>query len=354
MLISILMIIVGFILLIKGADFLVDGASGVAKKFKIPEMIIGLTIVAMGTSMPELMVSLSSALEGHSDISLGNVIGSNLANILLILGICAWMKKINIPKATRRIENPLSLIITIILFALCLNAGSVKNISQGEGILLLLLFAAFLIYLFVSAKKSKDNENLEVITKVEEGNEVTQNISTNIENKEQEKETVDKDKIVLNRNTIRTFILDIIKIGVGILGLKYGADFVIDHAVNVATIMGISEKIIGVTIIAVGTSLPELVASVTAVMKGENNMAVGNIVGSNIFNILLILGISSSICPINYSESYNFDMVYLIIASALLAIFPYIGKSTRALDRVEGIIFFLMYVGYIATLIFLR
>ena len=126
------------------------------------------------------------------------------------------------------------------------------------------------------------------------------------------------------------------------MGLKYGADFVIDHAVNVATIMGISEKIIGVTIIAVGTSLPELVASVTAVMKGENNMAVGNIVGSNIFNILLILGISSSICPINYSESYNFDMVYLIIASALLAIFPYIGKSTRALDRVEGIIFFLI------------
>lgn len=353
MLISVLMIIVGFVLLIKGADFLVDGASGVAKKFKIPEMIIGLTIVAMGTSMPELMVSLSSALEGHSDISLGNVIGSNLANILLILGICAWMKKINIPKATRRIENPLSLIITIILFALCLNGGSVKNISQGEGILLLLLFVVFLIYLFVSAKKSKDNENVEVITKIEEGNEVTQNIS-NIENKEQEKETVDKDNIVLSRNTIRTFILDVIKIGVGILGLKYGADFVVDHAVNVATIMGISEKIIGVTIIAVGTSLPELVASVTAVMKGENNMAVGNIVGSNIFNILLILGISSSICPINYSESYNFDMVFLIIASALLAIFPYIGKSTRALDRVEGIIFFLMYVGYIVTLIFLR
>jgi len=354
MLISILMIIVGFILLIKGADFLVDGASGVAKKFKIPEMIIGLTIVAMGTSMPELMVSLSSALEGHSDISLGNVIGSNLANILLILGICAWMKKINIPKATRRIENPLSLIITIILFALCLNGGSMKNISQGEGILLLLLFVAFLIYLFVSAKKSKDNENVAVITnKVEDSNEVAEN-NLDSENKEQQKDKLDKDKIVLNRNTIRTFILDIIKIGLGIFGLKYGADFVVDHAVNVATIMGISEKIIGVTIIAVGTSLPELVASVTAVMKGENNMAVGNIVGSNIFNILLILGVSSSICPINYSESYNFDMIYLIIASAFLAIFPYVGKSTRALDRAEGIIFFLMYVGYISTIIFLR
>jgi len=353
MLISILMIIVGFILLIKGADFLVDGASGVAKKFKIPEMIIGLTIVAMGTSMPELMVSLSSALEGHSDISLGNVIGSNLANILLILGICAWMKKINIPKATRRIENPLSLIITIILFALCLNGGSVKNISQSEGIFLLLLFVAFLIYLFVNAKKSKENESVEVISKVNENKEDIKN-NSHSENKEQEKEVLDNDKIVLSRNTIRTFILDIIKIGVGIFGLKYGADFVVDHAVNVATIMGISEKIIGVTIIAVGTSLPELVASVTAVMKGENNMAVGNIVGSNIFNILLILGVSSSICPINYSESYNFDMIYLITASALLAIFPYVGKSTRALDRAEGIIFFLMYVGYITTLIFLR
>ena len=353
MLISILMIVVGFILLIKGADFLVDGASGVAKKFRIPEMIIGLTIVAMGTSMPELMVSLSSALEGHSDISLGNVIGSNLANILLILGICAWMKKINIPKATRRIENPLSLIITIILFALCINGGSLKIITQVEGSFLLLLFVAFLIYLFISAKKSKDKENMEIISKVEEKGDIIEEASSN-QNIEQQKGTLDKDKIILSRNTIRTFILDIIKIGIGIFGLKYGADFVVDHAVNVATIMGISEKIIGVTIIAVGTSLPELVASVTAVMKGENNMAVGNIVGSNIFNILLILGVSSSICPINYSESYNFDMIYLIIATTLLAVFPYIGKSTRTLDRAEGIIFFLMYVGYLATLIFLR
>jgi len=325
MIVSILLIIVGFIFLIKGADFLVDGSSAVAKRFRISEMVIGLTIIAMGTSMPELMVSLTSALEGHSDIALGNVVGSNLANILLILGICALMKNINIPKETRRIENPLCLIITIILFVLCLNGGAVKVISQKEGIFLLLLFVAYLIYLFVNARK-KDNTNVNNENVVAKQNELA----------EEEK-------------SIKTLIINCLKIVVGIVGLKFGADFVVDNAVNVAEIIGISEKIIGVTIIAVGTSLPELVASITAVMKGENDMAVGNIVGSNIFNILLILGISSTISPINYALSYNFDMILLIVTCILMAIFPYIGKSGRALDRAEGIIFCLIYLGYIVT-----
>lgn len=339
MLISIVLVIVGFLLLIKGADFLVEGSSAVAKRFKIPEMIIGLTIVAMGTSMPELVVSLTSALEGHSDIALGNVVGSNLANILLILGICALMKEINIPKATRRIENPLCLIVTVILFVLCLNGGANKTISQKEGLFLLLLFVGYLIYLFITARNNSKKETVKSVSILNEKEETVENV----------KEELDRNADNLNSN--KKFIINFFKIIIGIVGLKFGADFVVDNAVNIAQIIGISEKIIGVTIIAVGTSLPELVSSVTAVAKGENDMAVGNIVGSNIFNILLILGISSSICPINYSLSYNFDMIYLIITGALLAIFPYIGKGTRALDRAEGVIFVLMYLAYIACLL---
>lgn len=340
MVLSIILIIVGFLFLIKGADFLVDGSSAVAKRFKIPEMVIGLTIVAMGTSMPELVVSLTSALEGHSDIALGNVIGSNIANVLLILGICALMKEINIPKATRRIENPLCLIVTVVLFALCLNGGASKIISQKEGALLLLLFVGYLIYLFIVAKKNgKQNEA--------EPENAFMNTTGTVENVKLE---LDKNKEEIESS--KRFFINILKIVIGIVALKYGADFVVDNAVNIAHIIGISEKIIGVTIIAVGTSLPELVSSVTAVAKGENDMAVGNIVGSNIFNILLILGVSSSISPINYSTSYNFDMIYLIVTGALLAIFPYIGKGTRALDRAEGFVFVAMYVGYISCLLF--
>lgn len=340
MFISILLIIIGFILLIKGADFLVDGSSAVAKKFKIPEMVIGLTIVAMGTSMPELVVSLTSALEGHSDIALGNVVGSNIVNVLFILGICALMKEINIPKATRRIENPLCLIVTIVLFAICLNGGASKIISQKEGVFLLLLFVGYLIYLFITARKTAKNEDVKNISMLDEKEETVENV----------KEELDRNEKNIKGN--RNIIINFLKIILGIVALKFGADFVVDNAVNIAHIIGISEKIIGVTIIAIGTSLPELVSSVTAVAKGENDMAVGNIVGSNIFNILLILGVSSTICPINYSVSYNFDMIYLIITGILLAIFPYIGKGTRALDRAEGIIFVLMYLAYIACLLF--
>jgi len=355
MVVSIILVIVGFIFLIKGADFLVSGASAVAKRFKISEMVIGLTIIAMGTSMPELMVSLTSALDGHSDIALGNVVGSNLANVLLILGICALMSRINIPKETRRIENPLCLIITITLVFLCLNGSENKMISQPEGILLLVLFAIYLIYLFMNAKKKEEpKDNEQVITKTEGETEAVPP-SNNVkvaEEKMKEKTNNIQEKTEKKSKTLKTVIIDCLKIIVGIIALKFGADFVVDNAVNIAEIIGISEKIIGVTIIAIGTSLPELVASITAVMKGENDMAVGNIVGSNIFNILLILGVSSAISPINYALSYNFDMIFLVVTCILMALFPYIGKSGRALDRAEGIIFVTMYLAYILILLF--
>lgn len=342
MLLSIILVIVGFLFLIKGADFLVDGASAVAKKFGISEMIIGLTIVAMGTSMPELVVSIKSALEGHSDIALGNVIGSNMANVLLILGICALMKQINIPKATRHIENPLCLILTVLLFALCMNGGVSKIISQKEGIFLLLLFVCYLTYLFISARKNAKNDKSNNSSMFNSKGETVENVRA----------TLDRSSEIEESKSNGKFIINVFKIIIGIVALKFGADFVVDNAVNIAQIIGISEKIIGVTIIAIGTSLPELVSSVTAIYKGENELAIGNIVGSNIFNILLILGISSSISPISYSLNYNFDMVYLIITGLLLAVFPYIGKGSRAIDRAEGLIFVTMYLAYILCLLF--
>lgn len=324
MIISVLLIIVGFILLIKGADFLVIGASGVAKKLKISEMVIGLTIVAMGTSMPELMVSLTSAMNGYSDISLGNVVGSNLVNVLFILGLCAIIKNLRISKESRKIDIPLSLLATILLFFLCLNGSSAKIITRPEGIILLVIFIIYILYLIKNARKIEKDEPSTPIN------------NSNISEKENSKK----------------FILNCAKIIVGIIALKFGADFVVNNAVNVAQVMDISERIIGVTIIAIGTSLPELVASVTAVLKNENDLAVGNIVGSNIFNILLILGVSSAISPINYSLSYNFDMVLLIAITILLAIFPFIGKEKYSLERYEGILFCLIYLAYILMLIF--
>ena len=324
MIIAIILVIVGFFLLIKGADFLVDGASTVAKKFKISEMVIGLTVVALGTSMPELMVSLTGALGGHADISLGNIIGSNLANILLILGICALISRIEISKETKWYENPINLFITIVLLVLCVNGGLVKAISQPEGIILLVLFALFLAYVFYMAKKDK-NEELALDRSVDDS---------------------------LDNIGKRQFLFACIKILGGIVFLKYGADFVVDNASKIAEIIGISEKIIGLTIVAIGTSLPELVASVTAVVKHENDMAVGNILGSNIFNILFILGVSSVITPINYSISYNLDIFVLIFTGILLLIFPFIGKTKNYLGKWHGAIFLVMYIIYLITLIF--
>lgn len=324
MILSILLIIVGFILLIKGADFLVLGASGVAKKLRISEMVIGLTIVAMGTSMPELMVSLTSAIEGYADISLGNIVGSNLVNVLFILGLCAIIKNLAISKESRKVDIPVSLLVTILLFFFCLNGGTEKIISRTEGIILLVVFVIYLGYLLINARKIEKDDN---------------------------KKVVEEKTIKENKNN-KTFILNCVKIIVGIIALKFGADFVVDNAVIVAETIGISEKIIGVTIIAIGTSLPELVASVTAVLRNENDLAVGNIVGSNIFNILLILGVSSTISPIHYSLSYNFDMILLIAITILLAIFPFIGKEKYSLERSEGIIFCLIYLAYILMLIF--
>ena len=312
MVLSSILIIVGFVFLIVGADLLVDGASGMAKKFHIPEIIIGLTIVSIGTSMPELFVSIASALEGHSDMAIGNIVGSNLSNLLLILGLSAALKPVVFQKETKKYEIPMCLFVTAMLMFFC-NTGT--GISRIEAIILLILFCGFICYTIYMGKKESNKDVQE------------------------EKEDRGKNKI----------LKDVILIIIGILGLKIGGDLTVNNAVNVANYFNISEKIISLTILAIGTSLPELVTSIMAAIKGNSDIAIGNIIGSNIFNILLIIGVSAIIAPIMYNITYNYDFIILLISSIILALFPFIPPK-NVMSRANGIIYLLMYATYMVTL----
>lgn len=313
--IQILLILVGFVMLIKGADILVDGSSAIAKKMRISEIVIGLTIVSIGTSMPELFVSTTSAIQGASDISIGNIIGSNICNLLFILGLSAVIHPVKFQKQTKWIENPMSIILTIIFFIIC-NVN--QDVSIIEGTILLALFVAFLIYTIAMGKKSQDEVILEL--SLEEAKKVS-------------------------------VIQNIMLIILGIVALKIGGDLVVDNAKLVATLLNVSEKIIGLTIVAIGTSLPELVTSVTAAIKGESDIAIGNIIGSNIFNMLLIIGVSAIIHPITYNITYNSQMMILFVAMILMLIFPFI-KPKDELSRKNGLILVLLYIFYMIKLFF--
>ena len=313
--IQVILIIIGFILLIKGADILVDGSSAIAKKIHISEIIIGLTIVSIGTSMPELVVSTTSAIEGYSDMSVGNIIGSNICNLLLILGLSAIIKPVKFQQQTKWIENPLSIILTIIF---CIMCNINQDINRTEGALLIILFIIFLIYTVIMGIRSQKNE---IIMRLEE----TKKIST---------------------------LKNIMLIILGIATLKIGGDLVVYNSEQIARILKISEKIISLTIVAIGTSLPELVTSVTAAIKGDSDIAIGNIVGSNIFNMLLIIGLSAVIKPINYNITYNAQIIILFIGMTLMLIFPFI-KPKNVLSRKNGLICVILYMIYLINLIFI-
>ena len=312
MFINILLIVLGFAMLKYGAEFLVDGSSSIARKFRIPSIVIGLTIVSIGTSMPELMVSASSAMSGHPELALGNVVGSNLANMLLILGICAMIAPLPCQRHTAHVDSPIMLFVTILVFIFCNYFGG-KCITRIEGIVLLLITAGYIIYNIFEARKSIQSDN--------ESNE--------------------------EFNAIKAIALVVM----GIVLLKYGGDFVCDNAVAIASKLGVSEKLIGITIVSVATSLPELVTSLTATRKGDVDIAIGNILGSNIFNICLIIGTAAAISPMSYALSYNLDFYILIASSAILCIFPFIKKRYE-MTRIQGLLFFICYLGYIAISIF--
>lgn len=317
MILSAILIIIGFVLLIKGADFLVEGSSNIAKRFHIPEIVIGLTIVSIGTSMPELFVSLTSALEGHSDMAIGNIIGSNVCNLLLILGLSTVIKSVKFKRETRLIEIPMCLLITIIFMVLCNTGG---QITRVESIILVLLFVLFITYtIFMGKKGQKFDEKGE-----------------------------DKKEVVEETSKI-SIIKSIIYVILGVVALKIGGDLTVDNAVIIAKHFNISEQIISLTILAIGTSLPELVTSVTAAIKGNSDIAIGNIIGSNIFNMLLIIGVTSLINPITYSFSYNIEMIIIILGTILLSLFPIIPPKNE-MSRSNGIIYLISYIAYIFIL----
>ena len=308
-LLQLLLLVVGFVLLMKGADWFVDGAADIADRLGIPQLVIGLTIVAMGTSLPEAAVSISAALKGSADITIGNVVGSNIMNVLVILGLTSVICTIPVQKSTVRYEIPFTILITIAFAAM----GLMDNqMSRLEGGILWGLMIIYLLYLLIMAKKGTD--------------------------KKEEEEKSGKKK--------PAWLLPIMVI-VGAVMIVKGSDITVDAATVIARMFGMEERFIGLTIIAFGTSLPELVTSVTAGIKGKPDIAVGNIVGSNIFNILFVVGTTALITPVPYASSFLVDSCVAVAAVAFL--FLCVVKNKK-LGRLGG---FLMLLGYAAFFVYI-
>ncbi|MCP4522059.1 MAG: calcium/sodium antiporter [Cytophagales bacterium] len=320
--------IVGFVLLIKGADYLVEGACSIAKQRNIPELVIGLTIISFGTSLPELIVNLLSSGGGNADIAIGNIFGSNVANILLILGATAFFAAIPIRKSIYFTEIPISLVATL-LVAFLANANlfhkptvgePALSLSQYDGIILLVFFFLFMSYIYVISRYKNDDEKGDV--------------------EEDESEQIE----VFPTWKSLLFILG------GGVGLFFGGKWVVEGAINIAANFGMSQKLIGLTVVAIGTSLPELVTSITAARKGLVNMAVGNAIGSNVFNLLWILGLSAVIKPLPFQEINNTDILMIVFGSTLLFFTVIIGKKP-GISKGHGILFILIYAAYLAFLV---
>ncbi len=309
MLIQVLILALGFVMLVKGADWFVDGAAGVADKLGVPQLVIGLTIVAMGTSAPEAAVSLTAALKGNADIALGNVLGSNILNILIILGIVSIIIATPISKSIIKVDLPFMLGITLLLMLLGYMG---EDISRLDGVILLVFFIAYLTYLFMDAKKSGGSKEEEA-----KGN---------------------------NKPTWQLILIAV----VGLVLIVFGSDFTVDAATKIATELGMGTKFIGLTIVALGTSLPELFTSVAAALKGKSDIAIGNIVGSNIFNILFILSLSSIITPINFDPVFLIDS--LVAVGAGIFLWATTAKK-KLLTRPAGIVMLLCYAGYFVYLL---
>ncbi len=312
---NILMIIIGFIFLVLGANLLVKGSSNIAKKFHIPEILLGLTIVALGTSMPELFITASSAKKDSYDLIIGNAIGSNFCNLLLILGIMAIMRPVKIDKDAKKIHLPIAIISTLVILFL---SFFFNTINRTIGIILIILFFAYFSY--------------PILTEIEDI------IKAYKENKE-------------NKNTKKINIFSsIIFIIIGIVLLKYGGDFVVDYSINIANTFNLSERLIALTIIAVGTALPELVTSIVATIKKDTDLAVGNLVGSCILNLFLIIGLGSLITPLPFSKEYNENLILLAFSTFLLWIFNYIEKKDT-ITRFKGFILLLIYTIYFISIL---
>lgn len=309
MILKIILLVIGFIVLIKGADFFVDGASSVAGNFKVSKMLIGLTIVAFGTSAPEFAVSVKSLLSGSGDLVLGNVIGSNILNIVLILGTASMFHSLNVTNNTVKKELPITILMTTLLAVLIsdniFSRGESNMFTRSDGIVVLLFFMVFIYYLVSMARNKVD----------EDSNEKYMSMG-------------------------KAWIFTLLGLG----GIVLGSNLVVDNSIEIAKIIGISEKMIALTIVALGTSLPELVTSITATRKGEYDIAIGNVVGSNIFNIGMVLGLPTAVLGgISNITFSNIDLIIMLVSAILLFIFSF---NDRKIARKEGLVFLLMFVLY--------
>lgn len=316
LIVDVICILVGLVMILVGSDWLVDGASGVARKYGISEFVIGMTIVGIGTSMPELVSSAISAIGGHGDMALGNVTGSNICNVLLILGVTALISPIGYTKSNIRKDIPLALAVSLFLLMVLYNGfglfGGVPGISRADALYLLLFFVIFMVDSFKSGKQEAAEEENEEVKPMPVGKAV-------------------------------------VLIVLGLAGLVFGGRIFVDHTVNIAEQFHVSEAFISITLMAVGTSLPELATCVVAAMKGKNQLALGNVIGSNIFNILLIIGASGLISPFEIQSISAVDMAMVVVAVVMLWMAALTFKK-RELDRIEGAIFLLCYIGYITYL----
>ena len=313
MLFNIVLIVAGFYMLIKGADIFVEAASKIATKFNIPQMVIGLTIVAFGTSLPEAAISIKGALSGNVGITIGNVVGSNIMNILLILGVASCLAALPIKKNTLKIEIPFVIFVTVLLLVLGMFGD---NLSRIDGVIFIVFMALFMVYLVVSAKKGEADD--------EEGTEVTE-----------------KD----------TMLKLVILVVAGIICIVIGSNVTVDAASFVATKCGMSNRLIGLTIVAFGTSLPELVTSATAAKRGKVDIAIGNIVGSNIFNILFVVGVCAVITPVAFEAAFIKDTVVAIVAAIMLLLCVVKNKK---LTKTGGIIMLVSYAVYFAYILYMN
>lgn len=319
--IPVILFLVGLFLLVRGADWMVTGAAGVARRFGVPSLVVGLTIVAFGTSAPELVVNLLSAWRGSGDIAIGNVVGSNIANVLLILGVTAVIAPISIKPTTAWKEIPFSLLAALVLAAfgsdVLLDGAASGVVSRAEGFALLGFFAIFLYYAFAVARSGTGEPA--------------------------EAQGEGLPAISAGRATALIFV------GLGCLVL--GGRMVVDGAVALATLLGLSERVIGLTVVAIGTSLPELATAITATRRGQADIAVGNVVGSNIFNIFWILGLTATVRPLPFSSASVADLGVLVVASLILFAALFVGPR-RQISRGEGLLFLVVYAAYLAHLAF--
>lgn len=307
---AVVLLLIGFVFLVKGADAFVEGSSSIAKHFHVPSLIIGMTIVAMGTSLPETAVSVTASIAGSNALAVSNAVGSNIFNLMVVIGVCAVLTPVAVQKSTLKIDIPFSVVCALLLLVL---GHDQMMLTRVNGLILIVLFVFFLLYMIRSAQHSMNSESSEL---TEEAAEIK----------------------------VMSVPKSLIFIVIGIAGITLGSDWVVDGAKTIASAFGISENLIGLTIVAFGTSLPELMTSIVAARKNEVDMALGNAVGSNIFNILMVLGIASALSPISFIRDNIIDIIILVGFSFIVWLMAW---TRHRLDKLEGLAMILLYAGYV-------